>query len=159
MNTNTSSTAARALQAAIHAAERQRDQARRTLGQQQHALRGAQGHMAQLQDYIAEMQQRWGARSGQSLPCELLRHHTQFMARMEHACALQARVLQAQHSHVSDVQRRLMEQEVRLQSLQELAARRRQQHMHQHTRREQQHADERSALQFLRQRRGLNAHP
>jgi len=145
----------KALAAAIAAAQRQRDLARRDLARQHQGLHAAQAQMAQLQSYTHEMQQRWGAQPGQRLPCELLRHHQQFMERMAHASALQTSALQAQHGQVQAAQNTLAASELRLSSLRQLAGQRQRAQAAQRSRHAQQQADERSALQFLRLHRTL----
>ena len=72
-----------ALMIAIEMAVRKRDDARQALRERQHAFDAAKSQMEQLENYAAEMQQRWGATEGASLKPEVMVHHRQFMERLE----------------------------------------------------------------------------
>ena len=121
-----------ALMIAIEMAVRKRDDARQALRERQHAFDAAKSQMEQLENYAAEMQQRWGATEGASLKPEVMVHHRQFMERLEHAINLQTRVI--------------ADQSIRLNKVVE--TRRRDMELAQ-MRREQKQTDERAALQFI----------
>jgi flagellar FliJ protein len=82
-----------ALMVAIDAASRKRDEARQAVQERQRAQQAAQAQMDQLQNYVQEMQARWGVQENQSVQPEVMFHQYQFMDRLQHAIGLQTRVL------------------------------------------------------------------
>ena len=105
--------------------------------------------MEQLENYAAEMQQRWGATEGASLKPEVMVHHRQFMERLEHAINLQTRVIADQSIRLEAAQKALMAAELRLTSLNKVVETRRRDMELAQMRREQKQTDERAALQFI----------
>ena len=138
-----------ALMIAIEMAVRKRDDARQALRERQHAFDAAKSQMEQLENYAAEMQQRWGATEGASLKPEVMVHHRQFMERLEHAINLQTRVIADQSIRLEAVQKALMAAELRLTSLNKVVETRRRDMELAQMRREQKQTDERAALQFI----------
>ena len=138
-----------ALMIAIEMAVRKRDDARQALRERQHAFDAAKSQMDQLESYAAEMQQRWGATEGASLKPEVMVHHRQFMARLEHAINLQTRVIADQSIRLEAAQKALMAAELRLTSLNKVVETRRRDMELAQMRREQKQTDERAALQFI----------
>ena len=105
------------LRLAIDLATRQRDQAAMVLAQVRRSHAFALDQMAQLQSYGAEPESRWTHSAQGGVGPELLRHHLQFMGRLEHAIALQATALEGSGQKVDGAQQRLLAAEVRLKSL------------------------------------------
>ena len=138
-----------ALMVAIEAAMRKRDEARQTLQARVQACQAAQLQMDQLQDYAAQMQQRWGAHENQAVQPEVMYHQYQFMERLGHASGLQTKVIQDQAIRLEAAQKALMACELRLTSLQKVVAARQRDISLAQMRREQKQTDERAALQFI----------
>lgn len=138
-----------ALMLAIEMAARKRDEARQALRERQRAFETAQSQMEQLQNYVQEMQQRWAPQEGAELKLEVMYHHEQFMARLQHAIGLQTRVVQDQSIRLEAAQKALMATELRLTSLNKVVETRRRDINLAQMRREQKQTDERAALQFI----------
>ena len=138
-----------ALMVAIEMAARKRDEARQALRERQRAHEAAQAQMDQLQSYHAEMQQRWAPQEGAELKLEVMYHHEQFMARLQHAINLQTKMLQDQAIRLEAAQKALMAAELRLTSLNKVVETRRRDMALAQMRREQKQTDERAALQFI----------
>ena len=138
-----------ALMLAIEMAARKRDEARQALRERQRAFEAAQSQMEQLQNYVQEMQQRWAPQEGAELKLEVMYHHEQFMARLQHAIGLQTRVVQDQAIRLEAAQKALMATELRLTSLNKVVETRRRDINLAQMRREQKQTDERAALQFI----------
>lgn len=138
-----------ALMVAIELATRKRDEARQSLRERLRAHEAAQSQMEQLQSYALEMQQRWAPQEGAELKLEVVYHHQQFMARLQHAIGLQTKVLQDQVIRLETAQKALMSTELRLSSLNKVVQTRQRDMALAQMRREQKQTDERAALQFI----------
>ena len=138
-----------ALMVAIEMATRKRDEARQALRELQRAHAAAQSQMEQLESYTEEMRQRWAPQEGAELKLEVMYHHEQFMARLQHAIGLQTRVMQDQAIRLEAAQKALMATELRLSSLNKVVETRRRDIALAQLRREQKQTDERAALQFI----------
>lgn len=138
-----------ALMVAIEMATHKRDEARQLLRERQRAHEAAQSQMEQLQSYVQEMQQRWAPQEGAELKLEVLYHHEQFMARLQHAIGLQAKVVQDQAIRLETAQKALMTAELRVTSLKKVVQTRQRDIALAQMRREQKQTDERAALQFI----------
>lgn len=136
------------LAVAVEAAERTRDAARRALQHARSAQQGAQAQMAQLQGYAGETQNRWGLHAHAQVQPEVMRHHYQFMDRLQHAMGLQGTVLADHERRAGAAQQALLAAELRLASLRTLAEQRRRERELLQARREQKQTDERAALQY-----------
>ncbi|MBN9412059.1 MAG: flagellar export protein FliJ [Burkholderiales bacterium] len=143
------------LQAARDLALRQRDEAAARLAAARQAWMGAQQQLDQLQGYAHETDARWapGGAGGACTP-EVMRHHYQFMQRLGHAIALQSGAVDGQARRVEEHAGLLRSAEARLESLQQVLARRDQQLAREARRREQKATDEMAALQYRKQLRG-----
>lgn len=149
------SSALRGLMVAVEAAERQRDEARRSLQNTRNAQMAAQGQLDQLQAYANETEGRWGMRANATVAPEVMFHHYQFMERLNHAMGLQTTVVQQHNYRVEQAQQLLLQSELRLTSLQKLVDKRRQEIELAQMRREQKQTDERAAQQYFQQRKPL----
>jgi len=138
-----------ALMVAIELATRKRDEARQMLRERQQSHAAAQAQMDQLQSYMQEMQQRWGAHEGAQFKPEVMYHHDQFMQRLQHATDLQTKVIRDQELRLQAAQHALMTTELRLSSLEKVVQMRRRDMALAQQRREQKQTDERAALQFI----------
>lgn len=138
-----------ALQVAIEVAQRQRDGARQALLDLQRIAQAGQAQLDQLRQYAQETEQRWGMRAGAAVQPEVMHHHYQFMARLEHTMGLQADIVQAQGQRVAQARQVLMQAELRVQSLQKVLQRKQQEQALAQQRREQKQTDERASLRLV----------
>lgn len=104
---------------AIDLATSKRDQAGKLL---QHVLSAqlfAQDQMAQLTGYATETQTKWAASAQTtSTTPELMRHHYQFMDRLQHAIALQTVAIDSASHKVEAAKQLVLDADIRLASLQ-----------------------------------------
>jgi flagellar FliJ protein len=142
------STQLSALNVAIEAACRKRDDARRFLQDTQGAQQAARAQLAQLEGYARETEVRWGMREDSHVQPEVMFHHYQFMDRLGHAAQLQTKVVGDQDQRVELARRALMDAELRLTSLRKVVEKRSHELALQQQRREQKQTDERAALQY-----------
>lgn len=144
-----------ALNVAIEAAERKRDEARTAMQERQRAQQAAQAQMDQLQGYVLEMQARWGAQEGLAVQPEVMHHQYQFMERLQHAIGLQTRVVADQDIRLETSRQALLAAELRVTSLQKVVQARRRDVALAQMRREQKDTDERATMAFFRRSFGL----
>ncbi len=137
-----------ALQVAVDAATRQRDDARRLLQQMQRARDAAQGQLVQIESYAREIEARWGMQEGTVMLPERLFHLYQFLGRLEHAAGLQKTVLQDHDQRVASAAQALLHAELRLTSLRKVLERRAQELALRQMRQDQKQTDERAALKY-----------
>lgn len=147
--------ALRGLMVAVDAAARKRDDARLALQKTRSAQMAAQNQMEQLQTYADETEGRWGMRANAVMAPEVMYHHFQFMDRLAHAIGLQTTVVKDHDRRVAQAQQALLQTELRLTSLKKLTDKRGQEIEQAHARRDQKQTDERAALQYIQQRKGL----
>ena len=105
---------------AIEMATRKRDQASQGLMQAQNAYLFAQDQMNQLQTYAAETESRWTTAAQISTSTEMLRHHYQFMGRLQHAMDLQKGALENETRKVALAKKGVLDAEFRLVSLKQV---------------------------------------
>lgn len=105
---------------AIEMATRKRDQVSQGLMQAQNSYLFAQDQMNQLQTYAAETESRWTAAAQISTSTEMLRHHYQFMGRLQHAMDLQKGALENESRKVGLAKQAVLEAEFRLVSLKQV---------------------------------------
>ena len=101
----------------IAVATGKRDQAAKNLFQVQRNLTFSQGQMNQLETYARETETRWMVAGQASTTPELMRHHYQFMARLQHAIGLQQGVLDQAARHLALEEKLLLDAEIRLSGL------------------------------------------
>lgn len=135
---------------AIDLATRKRDAVAQALMQVQSACLFAQDQMSQLEVYAAETASRWTAAAQSGTTPELLRHHYQFLDRLQHAIGLQQGVLANERRKVDHAKRLLLEAEFRLVSLQQVLKKKQAGLALIQSRREQKQMDEFAALQTRR---------
>lgn len=105
---------------AIDMATRKRDQASHGLMRAQNTYLFAQDQMSQLETYAAETEARWTAAAQISTSTEMLRHHYQFMGRLQHAMGLQKDALENESRKVALAKKGLLETEFRLGTLKQV---------------------------------------
>lgn len=138
-----------ALMIAIDVAVRKRDEARQALRERQNSFNAARSQLEQLENYVHEMNLRWGASEGMAIKPEVMFHHRQFMERLRHAVTLQTKVVADQSIRLETAQKALMAAELRLSSLNKVVEARRRDIALAQMRRDQKQTDERAALQFI----------
>src|SRR5659263_543049 len=105
---------------AIDLATRKRDEVAQGLMRVQSAHLFAQDQMSQLEIYAAETVSRWTAAAQVGTTPELLRHHYQFLDRLQQAIGLQQGVLANESRKVAQAKRLVLEAEFRLVSLRQV---------------------------------------
>ena len=83
----------RTLGVAIDVASRKRDAASQVLGQAQQRQIAAQNQLNQLETYANETESRWASQAQICALPELMRHHYQFMERLNQAIQMQKQIL------------------------------------------------------------------
>jgi flagellar FliJ protein len=132
----------RALELAIVQATQQRDARARTHAQAQQSLHHAQEQLTQLQNYSNDTDARWIGGHAVNLSVELIKHHYQFMERLQSAVALQQGVIVGQESQLQAAQQALLQAEFRLAGFKQVLKTRRAALAVQQQRREQRITDE-----------------
>lgn len=135
---------------AIDLAQTQRDQARAAWQQVQKTHQFALDQMTQLDTYAAETEAKWLRTAQVTVSPELMRHHYQFMARLNQAMVLQKDVLANSDLKVAAAQKSAVAAEVRLASLQRFMSTRQARLQAQQQRREQKASDEFASLKSRR---------
>ena len=135
---------------AIELATRQRDDAAKALAHRRENLQFAQGQSTHLEGYAADTDARWiGARDGQ-MSAELVRHHYQFMGRLQEAIGLQADVIAEANTQLERAAKVLLLAELRLASLNHILDGRKTALAITYKRREQRLTDEFAAMAYTR---------
>lgn len=137
---------------AIELAERQRDERAKQLADAQRNLMFGRQQMAQLQNYASDTDARWTGAAAVVLSAELVRHHYQFMDRLQQAIGMQEGAI-ANLVHVESVAKQaLLQAECRVTGLQQVLRRRQAQAVLLEQRREQARMDEMAAQLHARNR-------
>jgi flagellar FliJ protein len=104
----------RALELAIAQATRQRDEQARRHAQAQRALDYGQGQLHQLQNYSNDTDARWIGGQSVNLSVELIKHHYQFMDRLQNAVSMQNGVIANLERQRTAAHQMLLQAEYRL---------------------------------------------
>lgn len=140
------------LQLAIDLAVRQRDERLAALGQAQGRLRSAEQQQEQLQNYALDTDARWASGASVAISAELVRHHYQFVARLQHAIDMQVSVI-ANLVRQQEMNRAALAQaEAKVAGLRQVLAARVEAVRKVEQRREQAQMDEMAALAYARKR-------
>lgn len=102
---------------AIELATRRRDELAKAVANARNSLGFAQGQMVQLQGYAADTDARFIGSASVILSAELIRHHYQFMQRLQQAITLQSGVLTQSDHQVALADKALLQAEFRLAGL------------------------------------------
>ncbi len=140
----------RSVQLAIDVATQRRDAATQELGHAERAQRHAHQQLDQLESYAAETDAKWTRGATQGAAPELMFHHFQFMARLQHAIGLQRQAIGEAAAQVAAAKRVLLEAELRLMRLNHLLQAKRRALDAAQSRREQKQMDEFATHQYLR---------
>jgi flagellar protein FliJ len=140
------------LQLAIDLAVRQRDECLTVLGQAQTRLDMGRQQQEQLQNYANDTDARWASGTSVAISAELVRHHYQFVARLQHAIDMQVGVI-SNLTRQQDLSRAaLARAEAKVEGLRQVLASRVDAVRKVEQRREQAHMDEMAALAYARKR-------
>ncbi len=142
------------LNAAIGVATRQRDEAVQALALARQSWVAMQLQLDQLQTYAQDTDARWSPTAGRVSTPEFMRHHYQFMQRLDHAIRMQVGVVDVHARQVEERAATLRDAEARLDSLQQIVKSRAREQQVVERRREQKQVDEIAALQYRRNARG-----
>jgi len=143
---------------AIDMSESKRDQALAELKRKRQGHAFAQSQMLQLTQYVSETESRWTRNAQLSTTPELMRHHYQFMERLQQAIRLQETVLTNSLRTVQTAEQLLLQAEVRLASLKLVLTQRLAEVEKQQQRQDQKQMDEFAAIQTLRRQRSQLEH-
>ncbi len=135
---------------AIQVATLRRDQAAAVLLQIQQSEAFAREQMSQLQTYADETEARWAKAAQISVTPEMMRHHYQFMDRLQQAVILQEGVLGQWGSKVERARKHWLETEFRVTSLKQVLKNKEAALAVVQGRREQKEMDEFAAMQTRR---------
>lgn len=142
----------RALELAIEQATRQRDDQARRHAQAQRALEYGQGQLAQLQNYSNDTDARWIGGHAVNLSVELIKHHYQFMDRLQNAVTMQQGVIANLERQRASAHQFLLQAEYRLAGFKQVLKTRRAALGVEAQRREQRVTDEFAAMRHARGR-------
>jgi flagellar FliJ protein len=146
----------RALELAIEQSTQQRDAQARKHAQAQKTLQFAQGQLQQLQSYSNDTDARWIGGHAVNLSVELIRHHYQFMDRLQHAATQQMGVVANLERQLVTAHQALLQAEYRLAAFKLVLKGRRLEQQVVQQRREQRATDEFAAMRHFRDRADRN---
>lgn len=127
---------------AIDLATAKRDQLVQDLMNAHQTHQFAQNQMAQLQTYALETESKWIARAQIGTTPEVMRHHYQFMDRLQQAVGLQSGVIANIERKAEIAKQRVLEAEFRLISLKQVLKKKQTDLLQLQSRREQKQMDE-----------------
>lgn len=142
----------KSIQLAIELAERQRDECAKVVAQAKRTHSFSLHQMDQLRGYASDTDARWMGSSATQLSAELIRHHYQFMARLQQAITLQGDSVANSLRQVESVEKALLQAEYRLSGLNHVLKTRQSALLLLEKRREQRDTDEFAAMQHARNR-------
>lgn len=131
---------------AIDQAAGKRDRVRSILQHVERSHHFAQEQMAQLDTYASETETKWMLTAQVNVSPELMRHHYQFMARLQHAIELQKSVVENSAEKVIDARQAALDAEVRLASLTQFLTTKEVSAQAEQVRREQKSTDEYASM-------------
>lgn len=140
------------LQLAIDLAERQRDARAQALAQALQQIQQGQQQLLQLQSYAKDTDARWTQGHNAQLSAELIRHHYQFVDRLQHAIGMQDGVMANLERQALQCRQALAQAEMRVAGLKQVLDKRLQARASAEQRREQARMDEMAALMHARNR-------
>ena len=138
------------LQLAIELAERKRDERAQVLAQAQRQVLMGQQQLQQLQSYANDTDARWTQGHNMALSSELIRHHYQFVERLQHAIGMQDGVIANLVRQENQCRAALMQAEMRVSGLKQVLEKRKLQIAAVEQRREQGRMDEMATLVYAR---------
>ena len=142
----------RSILLAIELATRQRDELAKAAARAKRNVGFAEDQMAQLQGYATETDSRWTGAAPGVLSAELIRHHYQFMDRLQQAIGMQSGVLVNSRRQLELANKTLLQAEFRLSGLNQILKTRQAAALRKQERREQRQTDEFAAMLHTRTR-------
>lgn len=142
----------RSVRLAIELATRQRDQLAKNHAGALRNVDFAKGQLSQLTSYASDIDNRWLGGATGALSVELVRHHYQFVDRLQTAIAMQDGVVANFLQHADTAHKALLQAEFRLSGLGQVLKARETALDSVHRRREQAETDEFASQRFLRAR-------
>jgi flagellar FliJ protein len=140
----------RALELAIEQATQQRDAKARKYAQALRTLQYARGQLSQLENYSNDTDARWIGGHAIDLSVELVKHHYQFMDRLQNAVSLQHGVITNMEQQLAVSHQNLLQAEYRLAGFKQVLKSRRLALNVVQQRREQRITDEFAAMRHAR---------
>ena len=140
------------IQLAIDLAAKQRDTCHRNLAMLERHFTSAHAQMEQLRSYAADKDAGWIDATPGVFSGELLRHHYQFVGRLQQAMGMQAGVLNHANGQVNDARALLASAEIRLEGLSRILKLRMSTKDMLFKRREQKQTDDFASQQYARKR-------
>jgi flagellar protein FliJ len=141
------------LQLAIELAGSQRDACQKKLAAQERSFATAWDQYEQLRRYAEDKDAVWMDSASIIFSGEIIRHHFQFMSRLQHAMQMQSKVIQHAQSHVDQAQKMLVSADIRLESLKRVLKSRLQARLVLNNKKEQKMIDEFASQQYARKHR------
>ena len=135
---------------AIELATRQRDQLAKQHAQALRAVDFGRGQLSQLTTYAGDIDGRWTNGSTTAMSAEMVRHHYQFMDRLQQAMALQNGVIDNLVNQAHVAHKALLQAEFRLSGLSQVLKTREAELDAVKKRREQLETDEFASQRYLR---------
>jgi flagellar FliJ protein len=135
---------------AVQLATRKRDELVIALANAASAVNGSLEQMGQLQRYADETDSRWIAGNAAIYSLELVKHHFQFVDRLQHAISLQGETIAQLELLHEKTRRELLDSEIRVHVLTKVLRSRKQLMQVKLSRREQRQMDEMATNQFMR---------
>jgi flagellar FliJ protein len=138
------------IQLAIEVAAQKRDACQKRLAMVELHHKATLGQMEQLRSYAGDKDMRWTSSAFGGFSGEILRHHYQFMGRLQEAISLQSGVVLAASNQVRDVRLMLIDAEIHLEGLKRIWQMRTDARALKDKRFEQKQADEFASNQYVR---------
>ena len=138
------------LQLAIELAERQRDELAQVLARAQRQAQMGQQQLQQLQSYAQDTDASWIQGHHTALSPELIRHHYQFVERLQHAMGMQDGVIANLARQEAQCRASLVQAEMRVSGLKQVLEKRKLSLAATEQRREQGRMDEMAAMVHAR---------
>lgn len=142
----------KSVQLAIELATRDRDELAKIVARVERSLTFAHNQMGQLEGYAAETDVRWIGSGERNVSPELMRHHYQFMDRLQQAISMQSGAVANTGRQLEQAKANLLRAEFRLSGLNQVLKNRRAALQGKERRREQRQTDEFAAMQHARNR-------
>jgi flagellar FliJ protein len=140
----------RSIRLAIELATRQRDALAKTHAQALRNVDFAKSQLTQLATYASDTDGRWMSGSAAAMSAEMVRHHYQFMDRLQQAIAMQNGVIANSASQADTAHKALLQAEFRLSGLGQVRKAREATLDAVHKRREQHETDEFASQRYWR---------
>jgi flagellar protein FliJ len=139
----------RSIHLAIELATRQRDMLAKNHAQVLRNMDFAKSQMVQLESYALDTDAKWIGSATANLSGEMVRHHYQFVARLQQAIGMQSGVMKDIQTQIDAAHKALLQAEFRLSGLNQVLKKRQSAQQLKLKRREQHATDEFAALRHI----------